>query len=226
MCSAPLTERGDPGERRRAGLAGPGWLAGRYASRDHRLVAGRPGLWPAPGIRCILAKVPGLSREVVAAAALRLADEHGTGAVRLRRLSGELNVTPMALYRHVQGKQDLLDAVTDLLYAELRVPAAAADWWRPLAALARSARRVSITHPAARELFARPAEGPHARRVTESLHALLRAAGFGEREAGELHEQLTAMVFALSAASSTDAAFERGLELIRAGLVARLTAAT
>lgn len=170
--------------------------------------------------------MPGLTREVVAAGALRLADERGIGAVSLRRLADELNVTPMALYRYVQSKQDLLDAVTDLLYAELQLQAAAADWWRPLAALARSARRASIAHPAARELFARPAAGPHARRVTESLHALLRAAGFRERDVGELHEQLPAVVFALSAASSTDAAFERGLELIRAGLAARLTATT
>jgi Bacterial regulatory proteins, tetR family len=88
----------------------------------------------------------------------------------LRGIAERLGVTPMALYRHVEGKDDLLDGMADLLYAELR-------------------------------------------------------AGFSKAEANELHDQLTAMVFALVSpelhGKRNRAAFERGLELLRAGLEAR-----
>ena len=63
-----------------------------------------------------------LDRNAVLEAGLALADEAGLAAVTLRRLADRLAVTPMALYRHVAGKEDLLDGMADLLYAELDVP--------------------------------------------------------------------------------------------------------
>jgi AcrR family transcriptional regulator len=173
-----------------------------------------------------------LDRDAVLRAGLALADEAGLAAVTLRRLADRLGVTPMALYRHVAGKDDLLDGMADLLYAELDVPEPTGDWWDELAALARSTRRVLLAHPTAAPLFARPLSGPSSWRLADALLGTLQRAGFYPAEAEELHHQLSNMVFALVAPElhpgpqrgrrARDAAFERGIELLHAGLLARL----
>jgi hypothetical protein len=75
-------------------------------------------------------------------------------------------------------------------------------------------------------LFSRPLAGPHGEAVAHALEANLRAAGFPKAEAAELHDELANLVFALVApelrGKRNRAAFERGLELLHAGLEARL----
>jgi len=56
---------------------------------------------------------PALTREAVVARALEIGTAEGLEAVSLRRLAQELGVTPMALYRHVRDKQDLINAMTE-----------------------------------------------------------------------------------------------------------------
>ena len=170
-----------------------------------------------------------LSRDSIVAAALRIADEEGLERASFRRIAEELDVTPMALYRHVENKDDLLDGMADRIYAGLPVPEADGDWWAELVALARSTRRALLRHPSAVTLFARPLPGPHGERLADALLATLRRAGFDKGEAAELHEQLTQMVFALivpdigqSRTRARASAFERGLSLLEAGLRARL----
>jgi AcrR family transcriptional regulator len=135
-----------------------------------------------------------------------------------------LGVTPMALYRYVESKDDLLGAITERLYGDLTLPEPSADWWEDLATLARSTRKLLLAHPWAVPLFARPLAGSHALDV--ALSDSLRRAGFSAAEARELHDQLSNMVFALVAPELAGrrnrAAFERGLELLHAGLEARL----
>lgn len=166
-----------------------------------------------------------LDRDAVLDAALELAEESGLEAVSLRRIAERLGVTPMALYRHVESKDDLLDGMADLLYSELDLPDPTGDWWEGLAGLARSTRAVLLGHPWAAPLFARPLAGPHSHTLDEALRAALRSAGFSRADARELHDQLSNMVFALVgpelAGRRNRAAFERGLELLYAGLEAR-----
>ena len=138
-----------------------------------------------------------LDRDAVLRAGLALADAGDLDAVTLRAVADRLGVTPMALYRHVEGKTDLLDGMADLLYAELDVPEQGSDWWEELAALARSTRRVLLAHPAAATLFSRPLAGPHSLRLGDALLDTLQRAGFYPAEAEELHEQLSQMVFGL-----------------------------
>jgi AcrR family transcriptional regulator len=167
-----------------------------------------------------------LDREGVLGAAIAVGDELGFDRVGVRRVADRLGVTPMALYRHVGGKDGLLDGTADALYAELDLPRPGDDWWDALARLARSTRRVLLAHPWAVPLFSRPLAGPHARALGDVLLATLRDAGFSAREADELHGQLTGMVFALVTPElhgrRNRAAFERGLALLHAGLEARL----
>ena len=55
----------------------------------------------------------------VAVAALELGDNEGYEAITMRAVGKALGVEAMSLYNHVANKEDLLDAVGDLLYSEL-----------------------------------------------------------------------------------------------------------
>ncbi|HEV2872582.1 MAG TPA: TetR family transcriptional regulator, partial [Actinomycetota bacterium] len=51
-----------------------------------------------------------LSKERVLGAAVALADAQGVEALSMRKLAQELGVVPMALYKHVANKDELLDS--------------------------------------------------------------------------------------------------------------------
>jgi len=71
----------------------------------------------------------GLTTERVVDAALRAADEGGLEAVSLRRLAAALEVTPMAIYRHVRNKSHLLDLMVERLLDQVDLaPAETATW--------------------------------------------------------------------------------------------------
>ena len=144
----------------------------------------------------------------------------------LRNIADLLGVTPMALYRHVENKDALLDAMADELYAEIVPKAGGVDWWGELAGIARATRSLLLAHPWAVPLFSRPLAGAHGHALAQALEANLRTAGFSKSEAAELHDQLSNLVFALVApelrGKRNRAAFERGLELLHAGLETRL----
>jgi TetR/AcrR family tetracycline transcriptional repressor len=56
----------------------------------------------------------GLTRDAIVRRALKIGEAEGLDAVSLRRLASEFGVTPMALYRHVRDKQDLINAMAEL----------------------------------------------------------------------------------------------------------------
>ncbi len=56
----------------------------------------------------------GLTRAAIVRRALKIGETEGLDAVSLRRLAAEFGVTPMALYRHVRDKQDLINAMAEL----------------------------------------------------------------------------------------------------------------
>jgi AcrR family transcriptional regulator len=55
----------------------------------------------------------GLTRQAIVDRALEIGTAEGLEALSLRRLASEFGVTPMALYRHVKDKQDLINAMTE-----------------------------------------------------------------------------------------------------------------
>ena len=63
-----------------------------------------------------------LNRDRVLRAAVELADESGIAAVSMRGLAKELGVVPMALYKHVADKDELLDGMVDVIIAEFAQP--------------------------------------------------------------------------------------------------------
>src|ERR1700730_24663 len=60
-------------------------------------------------------KQRGLTRDAIVRRALKIGETEGLDAVSLRRLASELSVTPMALYRHVRDKQDLINAMAEVV---------------------------------------------------------------------------------------------------------------
>ena len=120
---------------------------------------------------------PGLSLERIAEAAIALADAEGMGALSMRRLAGDLGVAPMALYRYVPGKAELIDVMVDAAIGEQDLPADG-DWRTRLAEAARASRALHERHPWLQPaLLARPPLGPNAVAVYERL--LAAASGIG-----------------------------------------------
>lgn len=101
-----------------------------------------------------------LSREVIAATALRLTDAEGLAGLSMRKLGAELGVEAMSLYHYVDSKDDLLDAVLDQLYRAVDLPRSVPDekWEEAVRLGLRAFQRVLFEHPAALVLFSsRPA---------------------------------------------------------------------
>ena len=67
-----------------------------------------------------------LSRERVLQAAIAHADAGGLEALTMRQLAEMLDVAPMALYRHVANKDDLIDAMVDVVFGEIGLPSGGA----------------------------------------------------------------------------------------------------
>ena len=63
-----------------------------------------------------------LSREAVLRAAVSVADEGGLDALTMQRVGEQVGAEAMSLYRHVRNKEDLLDGIVDLVYAEMELP--------------------------------------------------------------------------------------------------------
>jgi AcrR family transcriptional regulator len=73
---------------------------------------------------------PALSVERIAEAAVALADAHGLEAVSMERVAAEFGFTPMALYRYVPGKAELLDLMVDRGLGPPPALGAAGDPWQ------------------------------------------------------------------------------------------------
>lgn len=117
----------------------------------------------------------GLDREQVVVAALEFIDSEGLAGLSMRRLGTRLGVEAMSLYRHVPGKDELLDAVVEHLVSEMRADELVPDtpdygWQDFLQRLAHGVRRVALAHPKAFPLIAsRPPEAPWLRPPLRSL---------------------------------------------------------
>ena len=71
----------------------------------------------------------------------------------MRKLAQALDVVPMALYRHVANKDELLDALVDVVIEEIDPPLEGADWKAALRTRILSARRALLRHPWASRLM-------------------------------------------------------------------------
>ena len=78
--------------------------------------------------------------EPVLFAGVSFADKHGIGLLSMRKLGGALGVEAMSLYNHVANKDELLDGMVDLVFAEIELPAIGDEWKAAMRERAVSAR--------------------------------------------------------------------------------------
>ena len=121
-----------------------------------------------------------LSRERILRTAVALADQGGVQAASMRKIAQELGVVPMALYKHVAGKDELLDGMIDVVVGEIN-PASAdeVEWKAAVRQRILSARQALLRHPwASRVMESRMEPTPTVLAYMDSMIAMFRAGGF------------------------------------------------
>ncbi|RGE21975.1 TetR/AcrR family transcriptional regulator [Leucobacter sp. wl10] len=174
----------------------------------------------------------------VVAGALRVLDAQGLEGCSMRRVAAELDVQPSALYHHVPDKQTLLALMADEIVGGVGgIGGESAPEAGDARALCIELRRAMLAVRDGADVVATAAAFRlGASRVEDRLAALAGADGartlllytFGHAQSTQTHLQaaaLGALVDPGSAApadpADLDASFERGLDIILAGLGAR-----
>ena len=125
-----------------------------------------------------------LTRERIVAVAVQLADADGLNGLSMRTIACELGTAPMSLYRHVANKEDLLDAMIDLVFSEADVPSGQPDWKSEMRDRAKATRAALSRHPWANGLMeTRTRPGPANLSYHNAFMGCLREAGFPFRQA-------------------------------------------
>jgi len=137
-----------------------------------------------------------LTRSQVLTTAMRLADASGIHRLSMRSLAQELGVVPMALYKHVASKQELLDGMVDLVWAEVQLPEIGAPWRSTMRARTLSLRDALRRHSWAigrMESSSRP--GLENLRQHNAMMGCLRESGFSFRTTVHVTSALDAYVY-------------------------------
>jgi len=120
-----------------------------------------------------------LSRDRVLRAAVARADKAGIESLSMRRLAEELGVVPMALYKHVANKEELLDGMIDVVVGEIDPPVAGAGWKSAVRHRILSARRALLRHPWASQVMeSKQNPTPLVLAYMDTMIGLFRAGGF------------------------------------------------
>lgn len=148
-----------------------------------------------------------LSRERVLEAAVALADEAGLEAFSMRALAQELGVVPMALYKHVANKDELLDGMVDNVFREIELPPAGLDWRSAMRRRAISTREALGRHGWAIGMMESRQPGPWNLRNHNAVMGCLREAGFPFAMAIHAYSVQDAYIYGF-ALQERDTAFE------------------
>jgi AcrR family transcriptional regulator len=131
-----------------------------------------------------------LSRERVLDGALAVADAGGIAGLTIRSIADKLGVKPMSIYHHVANKEEILDRIVDMVFAEIELPVPGGDWRTEMYRRAVSERAALNRHPWAIQLLqSRTHPGPATLRHHDAVIGSLRGGGFSI--------EMTAHAFAL-----------------------------
>jgi AcrR family transcriptional regulator len=137
-----------------------------------------------------------LSRDRVLSAAVTLADQDGIESLSMRKLAQEFGVVPMALYKHVANKDDMLDGMVDVVFSEIELPPRGTDWKTGMRQRAISARQVLTRHRWAIGLTeSRMKPGASNLRHHDSVIRCLREAGFSIEMAIHAYSALDSYIY-------------------------------
>ena len=146
----------------------------------------------------------GLSKQRMVVEAVRLADREGIDGLSMRRLAGALGAGAMSLYHYVASKEELLDAMIDVVFEEIELPPEETDWQSAMRRAAVATRQVLARHPWATGLMeSRTSPGPANLRHREAVTACLRRAGFSVVMATHANWLLDAHVYGFALQDSS-----------------------
>jgi AcrR family transcriptional regulator len=148
-------------------------------------------------------RVP-LGRESVIQAAVALADAKGFESCSIRKIAEKLGAAPMALYRHVASKEDLLDGMVDVVFSEMYPPAIGGNWKTELRTRGISARAALQRHPWAVGLMeTRMHPGPASAAHHNATMGCLREAPFSFRDAVHAYNMLDSYTYGFALQEQT-----------------------
>jgi AcrR family transcriptional regulator len=149
-----------------------------------------------------------ISQSSIVAASIAIADEHGLVGLTMKAVADHLAVTPMALYRHITDKADLLDLVVEALLTEIALPEIAlpetdGSWPEMLSDIGQAARKVARRHPTIFPLLLqRPATTPESKRVRDAVVSSLVSGGLDLDHARRAERLLSTVILGFAASEA------------------------
>lgn len=142
------------------------------------------------------AKQP-LSKQRVIEAAVELADRQGLEGLTMRHLAEELRVGAMSLYYYVPNKDELIDGMVDVIFAEIELPSVGdGDWQAAMRRRAGSTRDALRRHRwAVGVMESRVTPGLASIRLHDAVLGCLREAGFSIEMAIHAYSVLDAYIY-------------------------------
>jgi AcrR family transcriptional regulator len=144
-----------------------------------------------------------LSRPLVLQTAVALADEDGFDGFSMRRLAQQLGVVPMALYKHVANKDELLDGMVDVVFGEIESPSIDDDWRAAMRRRAISTRDALKRHSWAIGLMETRNPGPANLQNHNAVMGCLREAGFSFQNAIHAYSVQDAYIYGFALQEKT-----------------------
>jgi AcrR family transcriptional regulator len=144
-----------------------------------------------------------IDRESVLEAGLAIADRDGLDAVTMQSVANDLGVTPMALYRHIENKADLLDGLVELLLTDMPLPPETMAWRQRLRWMAEAVRGAADCHPGVFGLLLqRPAATPGARQVRDQIYQALREGRVSEADIPRVERVISTVILGFAASEA------------------------
>lgn len=115
---------------------------------------------------------PRIDRTKIGLAGIALADERGLSAVTMRHVAARLESSPGSLYRHVNGRDDLVDLMVDMIIGQFPFQPVTGNWRTDLELFVSDLVQLHRTH---RWLASAPVPKVVGPRTTRMLAFLLEA---------------------------------------------------
>ena len=116
----------------------------------------------------------------------------------------------MAIYHHVANKDEILDGIIDMVFAEIDLPSAEIDWKSAMRQRAVSARRVLARHPWAIPLMeSRSNPGSETLRQHDAVIGTLRRAGFSIAMTAHAYSLLYSYTYGFALQESVSLPFDK-----------------
>ncbi len=137
-------------------------------------------------------------------AAVELADRDGVEAVSMRKLADRLDAGTMSLYHYVPNKEQLLDGMVDIVFAEIELPTTKGPWLTAMRTRAISTREALNRHRWAVGLMeSRRTPGPASFRLHDAVLGCLREGGFSIEATIQAYSVLDAYIYGFALQEQT-----------------------